>query len=406
MANRSSALRRLPADDVFEEPPRRPPSLPHGPRAIGGPLVTPFTVILAALSLAAAVILGVRMFYGLGAVTNINDGYPWGVWIVYDVFVGTAFACGGYAMALLVYVFNKGEYHPLVRPALLASLFGYTLASVSILFDLGRWWNFWHVFFPSYAQPASVMFEVALCVTAYVLVMWIEFAPAMMDRWPGLKQKLSKLLFFFIALGVLLPTMHQSSLGSLLLVYGYQVHPLWQSGWLLPLIYLMTAIMLGFSAVIFEATLSSVGFKRHLETPVLGKVCDVLYWMLIGLLVIRVADLAARGAWPTAFVFDTQALWFWIETAFFVLPAVLLARKAARRHPGRLFAGAVMLMLAGMLQRVNGFLIGYMTGEGWSYFPSFPELLVTIGLIAFEILAYIVIVRRFPVLPAQAAAAH
>ncbi|CAG1012837.1 partial putative Ni/Fe-hydrogenase 2 b-type cytochrome subunit, partial [Burkholderiaceae bacterium] len=264
MANRSSALRRLPADDIFEEPPRLPPTMPHGPRAIGGPLVTPFTLTLAALSLAAAVILGIRMFYGLGAVTNINDGYPWGVWIVYDVFVGTAFACGGYAMALLVYVFNKGEYHPLVRPALLASLFGYTLASVSILFDLGRWWNFWHVFFPTYAQPASVMFEVALCVTAYVLVMWIEFAPAVMDRWPGLKKKLSKLLFFFIALGVLLPTMHQSSLGSLLLVYGYQVHPLWQSGVLLPLIYLMTSIMLGFSAVIFEATLSSVGFKRQL----------------------------------------------------------------------------------------------------------------------------------------------
>ena len=378
------------------------------PRPLGGPLVTPVTVVLGLLSLAAAVILLLRLFYGLGAVTNLNDGYPWGVWIVYDVFVGTAFACGGYAMALLAYIFNKGEYHPLVRPALLASLFGYTLASVSILFDLGRWWNFWHVFFPGYAQPNSVMFEVALCVTAYVLVMWIEFAPAFLDRFGlvAVRQKLSKVLFFFIALGVLLPTMHQSSLGSLLIVFGYQVHPLWQSGWLLPLLYLMTAVMMGFSAVIFEATLSAVGFKRQMETPVLRRLCGILYGLLLAYLAVRVGDLLVRGAIATAFQATTQALWFWIEMALFAAPAVLLAKPAARANPGRLFLGAVLLMLGGMVARVNAFMVGYMTGDGWHYFPSLPELLVTVGLIAFEILAYIVIVRRFPVLPAEAAAAH
>ena len=69
----------------------------------------------------AGVILLLRLIFGLGAVTNINDGYSWGIWVVYDVMVGSAFACGGYAVALLVYIFNKGEYHPLVRPALLAA---------------------------------------------------------------------------------------------------------------------------------------------------------------------------------------------------------------------------------------------------------------------------------------------
>lgn len=376
---------------------------PHAPAPIGGPLVTPVTVLLALLSIAAFVVLGVRMFTGLGAVTNINDGYPWGVWIVYDVFVGTAFACGGYAMALLAYVFNRGEYHPLVRPALLASLFGYTLASVSIFFDLGRWWNFWHILAPQYAQPNSVMFEVALCIIAYVIVMWIEFAPAFMDR-PGLvamKKKLSKVLFVFIALGVLLPSMHQSSLGSLLVVFGYQVHPLWQSGWLLPLIYLMTAILLGYSAVVFEATLSAVGFRRRLETPVLARLYNVIYGLLLAYLALRVGDLLWRGAFVHAFAATTQALWFWVEMACFVVPAVLLASPAARRNASRQFVGAVLLMLGGMVLRINGFLVGYMTGEGWSYFPSLPELLVTVGLIAFEVLAYIVIVRRFPVLPRE-----
>ncbi len=378
------------------------------PAPLGGPLVTPLTLVLGVLSVAAFAILLVRIFLGLGAVTNINDGYPWGVWIVYDVFVGTAFACGGYAMALLAYMFNRGEYHPMVRPALLASLFGYTLASVSILFDLGRWWNFWHVFTPQYAQPNSVMFEVALCVTAYVLVMWIEFAPAFLDKLglAAVKRKLSKTLFVFIALGVLLPTMHQSSLGSLLIVFGWQVHPLWQSGWLLPLEYLMTAILLGWSAVIFEATLSSVGFRRRFETPMVARVSKVLWWLLIAFLALRATELVARGALRTAFVADTQALWFWIETACFVVPAVMLAGSPARRRPATLFVAAVLLMLGGMIQRVNGFLIGYMTGDGWNYFPSFTELLVTVGLIAFEILAYIVLVRRLPVLPAEPAAAH
>lgn len=374
----------------------------HAPRPLGGSLLTPFTLLLGVLAAVAGVIILYRFIYGLGAVTNLNDGYPWGIWIAYDVVVGSAFACGGYAMALLVYIFNRGEYHPLVRPALLASLFGYTLAGVSVIFDLGRWWNFWHIFWPGYAQPNSVMFEVAVCISAYILVMWIEFAPAFLEKW-GMKdarRKLNRVLFFVIALGVLLPSMHQSSLGSLLVIFGQQIHPLWQSGWLLPLIYLMTAILLGFAVVIFEATLSSTGFKRPLETNVLAPLAKIMYGLLAAYVLVRVLDLILRGALGTAFAATWQAFWFWIEMACFVVPLVTLARQEARRSAAKLFVGAVLLMLGGMLLRINGFLVGYMTGEGWHYFPSLAELMVTVGLIAFEILAYIVIVRKFPVLPA------
>ena len=374
----------------------------HAPAPLGGSLFTPFTLLLGTLSAIAGVILLYRLFYGLGAVTNLNDGYPWGIWIAYDVVVGSAFACGGYAMALLVYIFNKGQYHPLVRPALLASLFGYTLAGASVIFDLGRWWNFWHIFWPGYAQVNSVMFEVAVCISAYIVVMWIEFSPAFLEKW-GLKdvrQKLNKLLFFFIALGVLLPSMHQSSLGSLLVIFGEQIHPLWQSGMLLPLIYLMTAILLGFAVVIFEATLSSTGFRRQLETPVLAPLAKLMYGLLAAYVVVRVLDLLLRGALGSAFAATWQAFWFWVEMACFVVPLATLATDRARRSAGRLFAGAVLLMLGGFLLRINGFLVGYMTGEGWHYFPSLAELMVTVGLIAFEILAYIYIVRNYPVLPA------
>ncbi len=256
----------------------------HAVAPLGGRLVTPVTVVLAGLTAIAGVILLVRFFFGLGAVTNISDGFPWGIWIAYDVMVGSALACGGYAMALLVYIFNRGEYHPLVRPALLASLFGYTLAGASVIFDLGRYWNVWHLFWPGYAQINSVMFEVGVCITAYIFVMWIEFSPVFLEKLglKDVKRKLSKVLFFFIALGVLLPSMHQSSLGSLLVVFGYQVHPLWQTV-LLPLLFLLTAILLGFAVVIFEASVVSVGFKRPGETPLLARLSRIMYWTAGGL---------------------------------------------------------------------------------------------------------------------------
>ncbi|MDD5057605.1 MAG: Ni/Fe-hydrogenase cytochrome b subunit [Sideroxydans sp.] len=370
------------------------------PAPLGGPLVTPTTKLLAALVAIALVILLVRFIFGIGAVTNINDGYTWGIWVVYDVVIGSAFACGGYSVALLVYIFNKGEYHPMVRPALLASLFGYTLAGVGVIFDLGRYWNFWHIFWPGYAQPNSVMFEVALCISAYIIVMWLEFSPAFLEKFgkQDVKKKLNKLLFFIIALGALLPSMHQSSLGSLLVVFGYQVHPLWQSI-LLPLFYLMTAITIGFAVVIFEACLSSSGFKRPLEMHLLGKLSKVMLGMLAVYLALRVVDLVLRGAIGSMFSISIEALMFWIEMGLFIAPLVILSKPATRRNPSKLFIAACCLMAAGFILRINSYLVGYETGPGWHYFPSVPEIMVSIGMIALEILGYIVLVRYLPILP-------
>ena len=373
------------------------------PAPLGGPLVTPVTLILAALVVVAFVILGIRFFYGIGAVTNVNDGYTWGIWVVYDVMIGSAFACGGYTMALLVYIFNKGEYHPMVRPALLASLFGYTLAGASVIFDLGRYWNVWHMFWPGYAQLNSVMFEVAVCITAYIFVMWIEFSPAFLEKFglKDLKKKLNKGLFLIIALGVLLPSMHQSSLGSLLVVFGYQVHPLWQTV-LLPLLYLTTAVLIGFAIVIFEACLSSSGFRRPLELPLLTKLSRLMTGLLVAYLAIRLGDLAVRGAVPAMFAPSVEAFWFWIEMALFVAPLVLLWNGVNRGNPSRLFVAASSLLLGGFLLRINSYLVGLETGPGWHYFPSVPEIMVSIGMIALEVLGYIVLVRYLPILSGNA----
>src|ERR1035437_899131 len=377
-------------------------SVTHAPAPLGGNLVTPVTLFLGVLSLAAGAVALIRFFFGLGAVTNMNNGYSLGIWIVYDVVIGSGLACGGYVMALPVYIFNRGEYHPLVRPALLTSVLGYTLAGVSVMMDMGRYWNAWHIFWPGYAQLNSVLFEVASGSSCDILVMWIEFSPAFLDQigLGAVKKKLSRMMFFFIALGVLLPSMHQSSLGSMLAIFGGEVNPLWQSGFMLPLESLLAAILLGFSAVVIEATLVAVGFKRPLETPLLAKLAKFMWGVLLAYLVVRIGGLVLRGAIANAFNFTSESFSFWVEMISFILPLIMLSRPTNGGNPGLLFGAAVLLALGAFMLRVNGYLVGFHNGQGWHYFPALPELTFTVGLIAFELLAYIVLVKFLPVLPA------
>ncbi|MEJ8836034.1 Ni/Fe-hydrogenase cytochrome b subunit [Ramlibacter sp. AN1133] len=376
------------------------------PAPIGGRLLNPVTLVCGVLIAIMATILLVRMFTGLGAVTHLNDGYSWGLWVVVDVMVGSALACGGFSVALLVYIFNRGRYHPLVRPALLASLFGYTLAGAGIFFDLGRWWNFWHIFWPGYVNPNSVMFEVAACVTAYILVMWIEFSPVVLEQF-GLKvakQKLEKVLFVFVALGVLLPMMHQSSLGTMLVIMGSQVHALWQTP-LQPVIYLLSAIVLGWGVVLFESCVAAAGYRRSIEVDLLNPMAKIMLGAIALYLAVRAGDIAARGVAGLAFEPTWAALWFWIENLAFLAPFLLIRTAEQRRNPARLFLAGVAVMAGGSLVRLNGYLITFNSGPGWHYFPALTEVLVTAGMFAIEVLGYILITRRFPVLPREPAAA-
>jgi Ni/Fe-hydrogenase subunit HybB-like protein len=366
---------------------------------IGGRLFTAAFGLLLVIAAVGFVILGQRFMFGLGAVTNINDGYPWGIWVVIDVVVGTAFGCGGFAMALLVYILNKGEYHPLMRPALLAGLFGYTLGGMAVIIDLGRYWQVYNIFLPWYAQPNSVMFEVALCVTAYIVVLWIEFSPAFFEKFqaPGLKKLVKSFMFLVIALGVLLPTMHQSSLGTMLVILGHQLSPLWQTN-LLPLLFLISALGMGYAIVAFEAVLASLAFKRPLETPILARLGGVMFGVIVAFIVLRLGDLALRGALGLAFQGGVKGGMFMLETLLFVAAAMLLATPSSRATPRHLFLGALAMLLAGTIYRINGYLVGYETGMGWTYFPSVPELLVTLGIFALEVVLYLIFVKKLPVL--------
>ena len=245
-------------------------------------------------------LLSVRSFHsGHGlAVTNLNGGYPWGIWVVYDIVVGTALACGGYALAVTIYVFNKGRYHPLMRAALLASLLGYGLAGVMGAFvDMGRWWQFYNLYLPWQMNFNSVMLEVGLCVTAYILVLTIEFMPTVLEKFKAekLRARLNKVLFFVIALGILLPTMHQSSLGTMLIAMGWKVHPLWQTLHLQPLLAVLTAFTMGFAIVVWEASVSSVGFRRTPETHLLSGLGKIIVGLISVYLLIRFGEILLPG---------------------------------------------------------------------------------------------------------------
>jgi len=368
---------------------------------LGGKILTKPFMFFAVLFLIAVAFLAVRFLFGLGAVTNLSDGYPWGIWIVIDVMVGTAFGCAGYAIAILVYVLNKGQYHPLIRTAVLAGLFGYLLGGTAVMIDLGRYWQFYTLMWPGYVHLNSVMLEVAWCVMAYIVVLMVEFSPTVLERF-GLKnaqQKLSKVMFLVIAVGILLPTMHQSSLGTMAVVAGNQISPLWQT-MLLPPLFLISALLMGYAIVPFESFLASLGLSRPLETKLLGKLTKVMLVVTGFYLLLRFGDLLWRGALGLAFVGDLDSIMFWIENALFVIPILLLAKQANRNSPRLIFLSAVSLLLAGSIYRINTYIVGYhpFAGGTWHYFPSVGEIMVTVGIFSLEVMLYMIVVKTLPVL--------
>lgn len=383
---------------------------------VGGDLWTRPYKALAMLAGIGLIFCLWRYVQGLGATTGLNDGHPWGIWIAFDVVTGTALGCGGYAMAILVYILNKGRYHSLVRPAILTSALGYSLAGFAIFVDVGRYWNIYRVQLLFWQwNLRSALLEVALCITAYVGVLWIEMAPAVLERWrdgshPGLRKFASRTLplldrwmVFIIALGLLLPTMHQSSLGTVMILAGLKVHPLWQTP-LLPLLFLLSVVGMGYAVVVFESTLSSWLLDRKFETGMLGSLARVVAYVSFAYLALRFADLAGRGVLRLTLTSSWLSFFFWFETALFGVPALMAFSAKVRSAPGRLFQLAMMLLMGGALYRFDSYLIAFNPGAGREYFPAIPELFITLGFLSLEIMAYIYFIRRFPILPAETSA--
>jgi Ni/Fe-hydrogenase subunit HybB-like protein len=363
-----------------------------------GKILTPTFLICGLIFLISLIFMAKRFIYGLGAVTNLNDGYPWGLWIAFDVVIGTALGCGGYAMALLVYVFNKGEYHSLVRPALMTSLFGYTLAGVAVVLDVGRYWQLYNIFLPWHMNLNSVLLEVALCVGAYVAVLWIEFSPTFMTKFGADNGKafMNKIMFIFIALGILLPTMHQSSLGTVMVIAGSKLSPLWWTR-LLPVLFLISCIFLGYAIVVVEASITGSRYRIHDESQLLGKVSRVMAWLIAIYLVIRFADLGMRGHLDLAFRGDLLGNMFLLENILLVVPMAVLFAPANRKNERVMFLCAVSIVLAAAIFRFNTYVVGFNPGNGWHYFPSTGEIFISLGIVSLEIMAFLYFIKRLPI---------
>jgi Ni/Fe-hydrogenase subunit HybB-like protein len=394
----------------------------HGkPTPIGGPIMTPVMKICLTLAGATAVMLVYRFIVGLGPVTNMSDGHPWGLWIAFDVVTGTALACGGYSIALLVYVFNKGKYHPLVRAAILTAALGYTLDLFGVIADLGRPWLTWKlpIFFWTWNLD-SLQLMVGLCAMLYAAVLWIELAPVFMERWEQEDDKprlqrfakkwtpiLMRAMPWLIALGILLPAMHQSSLGSMILLAGPKLHPLWHTGWL-PFFFLISSMAMGYGIIVLETMWSRTVYHRYRETSILSALSGTIAVVLLVWVGIRLMNIVGTGKLGYALEFDLYSILFWLEVLLFLVPAIILMLRPARsdKDRGRLFMSAGLIITGGMLLRFSAYWFAFQPGDHWNYyFPSLFEIFVTVGFIAAEIAAFMYIIKRFPILTGRPSAA-
>lgn len=361
-----------------------------------------------------------RLIFGLAAATNLDNQYPWGIWISIDVASGVALAAGGFTTAALADIFHKERYHVIVRPALLTAMLGYTFVVIGLLADLGRYYNVWHPMLPSMWQGNSVLFEVGMCVMVYLTVLYIEFLPIVAERFAGkvnlpgflrvfnnflnswltvCNRFLPRFISLFIIMGVVLSCLHQSSLGTLMVIAPTKMHPLWYTT-ISPLLFLLSAIAVGFPMVIFESILASRSFKLKPETPVLSSIARYTPILLGIYFAVKVADLTIRNAWPYVFEGSIQSFLFILELlAGVVTPAVLLSIPKVRKSVAGLFTAASMVIGGVALNRIDVFLVAYKPlYPGKTYFPSIFEIMVTVGLICALVLVYRFVVLNFPVI--------
>ncbi len=361
-----------------------------------------------------------RMLFGLGAATNLTNAYPWGIWIGIDVATGVALAAGGFTTAFLAHILHRERYHPLVRPALLTAMLGYTFVALGVATDLGRFWAMWHVMLPPFWQPNSVLFEVAICVMCYLSVLYIEFLPAACERFIGrvnlpgrlavlnhpvdralriADKTLGRFMTIFIMAGIMLSCMHQSSLGTLMVITYGKLDALWHTP-ALPLLFLLSAFAVGYPMVIFESIIAHRSFGLPGERSLLAELGRFIPFTLGLYLSVKVADLALRGQLPRLLVGDYYTQMLTIEVCFGVLiPILIFSNRHLREQTRWQFIGAAIVVLGVAFNRLNVFLFAYSPLErGATYRPSAIEIAVTLGAIALTVVIYRAIALILPVI--------
>jgi c(7)-type cytochrome triheme protein len=369
-----------------------------------------FWRVLAAVILVAGVwATVVRFSQGLGAATNLSDQFPWGIWIGFDLLVGVALAAGGFTITATVYIFNLERFQPITRPTVLTAFLGYLLVILALLFDLGRPNRIWHPLVMW--NTHSALFVVTWCVMLYIAVLALEFSPMLLERLR--LERPARIIRGFtvplVVLGVLLSTLHQSSLGTLFVIVPEKMHGLWYTP-MLPVLFFMSAITAGLAMVILESYLSSRAFHRRLEQALLQDLARAIVFMLALYLVIKLQDLVGRGALPLLLVRSPESFLFGVELIFgVVVPMVLFSLPAVRRDRTGLFCGALLAVMGLILNRLNVCITSLQGAMGQdyflepgmeaAYFPSAMELAVTAFLVLLGCVGFILAAKYLEVFP-------
>lgn len=346
------------------------------------PRISFWSTVFALVVAAGIAATWIRFTRGLGASTALTDEFPWGLWVGFDVLCGVGLAAGGFAVMALVHVFNIERYRPIMRPTLLTAFLGYLLVIVALLYDLGRPYRIWH---PLVMQnPHSVMFEVAWCVMLYTTVLALEFSPIVFEklRLDRPRRILRTISIPLVVLGVLLSTLHQSSLGALFLIVPGKLHPFWYTP-MLPVFFFISALSVGFAMVIFESCLSGLAFKKQLEKPLLADLARVVVVVQSIYVVWRLRDLAARGSLEGVWSASLPAWTFAAEIALgSLIPIALFSLPRVRRSSTGLLVGSACAVSGFILNRLNVAITGLELGTGMRYFPSWMEISVTMMIVA------------------------
>ncbi len=361
--------------------------------------ITFWKLIFLALLVTGGVVTLLRFTRGLGATTHLSDQFPWGLWIGFDVLCGVGLAAGGFAITACVYLFNLKQFAPITRPTVLTAFLGYQLVVLGLLFDLGQPLRIWHALIMW--NPHSVMFEVAWCVMLYSSVLALEFSPVVFERLnlERPRQIVRAITVPLVIVGVILSTLHQSSLGTLFLIVPEKLHPLWYSP-LLPLFFFTSAIAVGLAMVIVESYLSQRAFRRHLEMELLEPLGRTMVVVLSVYGILRLQDLARRGALTELRHPGYEGSMFLLEAGLGVLlPIVLLAIPKIRMRQSGLVAGAFLVVLGFVMNRLNVSLTGMERALGGGYFPSWMEVAVSLALVAAGFGLFGLAVRFLPIFP-------
>lgn len=381
------------------------------------PIWTRPFILLCGLSALGLILVVYREIVGLGAASGMNDGYAWGIWKTFNTMVLTGLGSGAFAVGIAAWIFRRNQLHVVMRTAVLTSFLAYVFGLAMLGVDVGRPWNFYWILAPWHWNLHSPLLEVAVCMSVYATIpLFLENIPPgldfVYDQWPNLRPivKIAEKCFvaalpWIVGLAYVLPAMHQSSLGALMLLGGTRVSPLWQTPFL-PLLYVWAAAFLGFAFVSFTLLFAGIMWNRPLDIDILSEMSRINAWIIGLWLAFRVVDLTLRGQIVYAFRFDSYAALFWVEMAILVAAFWMLRQSVARRSPRTMFYASLLALLGGMLYRFDPTTMAFQPKQGAAYFPSVIEFLISMGFMAMGIAIFIFLAKVLAILPGPNSMAH